>query len=182
MIWGLSGVELRKCMRKIAWKFLFISFQTTKVCSDNGLLQYEGYRGKFSSDTKLACLLLPFSAIGLYPFAYRSQENIKNFCCPIRVSLTRGSPAKRRELKHRSPIKKKSPKKNAPTETTMSDSSNSTCVSCRFPGKMFLFSSKHVVQNRESTCRFSILLFNSGAPFVSKLFVDVIFNVTQHVL
>ena len=90
--------------------------------------KYEGYRGKFSSDTKLACLLSPFSAIGLYPFAYRSQENIKNFCCPIRVSLTRGSPAKRRELKHRSPIKKKSPKKNAPTETTMSDSSNSTCV------------------------------------------------------
>ena len=41
---------------------------------------------------------------------------------------TKGSPAKRRPLKHRSSIKKKSPKKTSDT-TTISDSSNSTCVS-----------------------------------------------------
>ena len=41
---------------------------------------------------------------------------------------TKGSPAKRRPLKHRSSIKKKSPKKTSET-TTISDSSNSTCVS-----------------------------------------------------
>ena len=40
----------------------------------------------------------------------------------------KGSPAKRRAPKHRSLIKKKSPKKTSET-TTISDSSNSTCVS-----------------------------------------------------
>ncbi|CAH3187847.1 unnamed protein product, partial [Porites evermanni] len=41
---------------------------------------------------------------------------------------TKGSPAKRRPPKHRSSIKEKSPKKTSET-TTISDSSNSTCVS-----------------------------------------------------
>ena len=40
---------------------------------------------------------------------------------------TKGSPAKRRPLKHRSSIKKKSPTRH--DTTTISDSSNSTCVS-----------------------------------------------------
>ena len=69
----------------------------------------------------------------------------------------------------------------------MSDSSNSTCVSCRFPGKSgFVFE-----QTRGTEQRIHVPIFTSvvklngedyGAPFVSKLFVDVIFNVMQHVL
>ena len=56
------------------------------------------------------------------------KKTLKSSAVPSVFPWTKGSSAKRRAPKHRSPIKKKSPKKTSET-TTISDSSNSTCVS-----------------------------------------------------
>ena len=56
------------------------------------------------------------------------KKTLKSSAVPSVFPWTKGSTAKRRAPKHRSPIKKKSPKKTSET-TTISDSSNSTCVS-----------------------------------------------------
>ena len=56
------------------------------------------------------------------------KKTLKSSVVPTVFPWTKGSPAKKRVPKYGSPIKKKSPKKTSET-TTISDSSNSTCVS-----------------------------------------------------
>ncbi|CAH3175971.1 unnamed protein product, partial [Porites lobata] len=56
------------------------------------------------------------------------KKTFKSSAVPSVFPWTKGSPAKKRAPKHISLIKKKSPKKTSET-TTISDSSNSTCVS-----------------------------------------------------
>ena len=57
------------------------------------------------------------------------KKTLKYSAVPSVFPWTKGSPAKRRVPKHRSPIKKKSLRKTSETATRISDSSNSTCMS-----------------------------------------------------
>ena len=126
---ALFHAVLRKCMRKMARKFLFIIFQTTKVCSGNGLLQYEEISGvNFQVTQNSRVCSRHFKPSDYIRSLTGRKKTLKSSAVPSVFPWTKGSPAKKRAPRHISLIKKKSPKKTSET-TTISDSSNSTCVS-----------------------------------------------------
>ena len=117
---SLFHTVLRKCMRKMAWKFLFISFQTTKVCSGNvAIRRHVGVNFQVTQNSRVCSR--HFKPPDYIRSLTGRKKTLKSSAVPSVFPWTKGSTAKRRAPKHRSPIKKKSPKKTSET-TTISDS------------------------------------------------------------
>ena len=124
---ALFHTVLRKCMRKMAWKLLFISFQTTKVCSGNVAIRRDiGVNFQVTQNSRVCSR--HFKPSDYIRSLTGRKKTLKSSAVPSVFPWTKGSPAKKRAPRHISLIKKKSPKKTSET-TTISDSSNSTCVS-----------------------------------------------------
>ena len=99
------------------------------MCSGNGSLQYEEIAGvNFQVTQNSRVCSRHFKPSDYIRSLTGRKKTLKSSAVPSVFPWTKGSPAKKRAPRHISLIKKKSPKKTSET-TTISDSSNSTCVS-----------------------------------------------------
>ena len=111
----------------MAWKLLFISFQTRKVFSGNVAIRRDiGVNFQVTQNSRVCSR--HFKPPDYICLLTGRKKTFKSSAVPSVFPWTKGSPAKKRVPKRISLIKKKSPTKTSET-TTISDSSNSTCVS-----------------------------------------------------
>ena len=110
---SLFHTVLRKCMRKMAWKFLFISFQTTKVCSGIAIRRDIGVNFQVTQNSRVCSR--HFKPPDYIRSLTGRKKTLKSSAVPSVFPWTKGSPAKKEhqsiEVRSRKKARRKPPKR-----------------------------------------------------------------------